>query len=490
MTTERSPLSWLQLLLLVACFATSTLASLSSQNEAAHALQTREETKEAEKKEEPPKKPELTKWYYNNENVFVTPKSHPGLFSFNGRWVAWRETFYASTWPATSVRILVYGPECTFKLRAPIANGSVSDHRFYVAVDGISQFVLSLPEYSAQDNAVFDVKIDLNQVSPGLNITAQPLEVKMNTPHVVELMSDENTPVHLIGVSMLKHSVLRQGQSWINQQDKIPHIEYVADKVSAYSASLNQSAMYSAARELGLRSSYIYKEDVCFSSHCGSAPAGLNQQYSWLSPFNGAPVPEDARMDMPSFYVFNRVQPLFRTVEPEWVIVDVGDNDLHRGVDGPSFMADLQLFLGQLVTTLRPESSVFVLIRDGRYVAETEDAIYSMRNSRIHAIKFGTENKNWYKSFLCTYVIPFADSSFEGASVCGSHYHKLSPGHALFSKVLIFILILFFVAVSFFFIAKRRAAIESFFRSRFSSYTPVLPNYSSKQLPISAGSTI
>lgn len=73
------------------------------------------------------------------------------MFSFDSRWLAHRETYAASSWPATSLKLIVYGPECTLKLRAPRKEGLIKNHRLFVSVDSPNQYILSLPEYDAQN---------------------------------------------------------------------------------------------------------------------------------------------------------------------------------------------------------------------------------------------------------------------------------------------------------------------------------------------------
>lgn len=421
------------------------------------------------------KKPALNSWYRVGDSLFVTPKSHPGMFSFDSRWLAHRETYAASSWPATSLKLIVYGPECTLKLRAPRKEGLIKNHRLFVSVDSPNQYILSLPEYDAQKHPVFDIKVDFNQINPNLNISSQPTEVSRHTRHVVEIMSDEANPIELIGVSMAKHHLLSEGNAWLKEQKKIPHVEFIADKLSSQTPSLNQTFLYSATRELGFRSSYIHLYDTCFTGHCGDIPRGLNEQYQWLSPFAGNPTPADVRKEMPTYFLFEPSEPLYQTTLPQTIILDVGDNDYAYGVTGPEFMSHLQMFLASLIVNYSSEAFIYVIIREGRYVTETEDAIYSLQSPRIDAIKFGENTLSWYKTMLCENVGIYADGNTELYAKCLAHINSNSRLGKYFSTPSIFWFFLgagFFGTILYHCISNRRS-IEFYLRPKLSSYSSV-----------------
>ncbi|VVT53555.1 uncharacterized protein SAPINGB_P003633 [Magnusiomyces paraingens] len=421
--------------------------------------------------------PPLGKEYIIEDSLFITPKSHPGLFSFNGRWLRYRDTFYASSWPATSVNVLIYGDECSIKLRPPRNTGVIKNQRFLVSVDGSPQLVLSLPPYNAEENPVFDVRIDLPPTDPSIKEEAEN-SAKL-VPHVVEIMSDEENPLHILGISMT-NTVVRQGSSWVANQRRIPHIEFVADKSSNFYPSVNQTSLYAASRSLGLRQTYIHKYDTCFSSHCYKARGGLAQQYEWLSPFDGNPKPADARNEMPFFHVFNRIQRLFETTEPQFVVVDVGDNDLLKGVSPHNFYTDLQMFLGQLIVNHRPDAQIFVIIRDGRYFHETEDAVISMRNSNVHAVYFGQESADWWRAFFCSYILPLADQNYPYAEFCSAPGLTQITGSSATSGFFSFLIILGLVASVSYAIYVNRGYILSLIQG--SSNLPHYTTSSSKPL--------
>lgn len=354
----------------------------------------------------------LPSQYKLEPNLFVTPKTHPGLFSFSGRWLSHRDTYLASAWPGTSVKILVYGPECTIKLRALASRGTINNHRFYVSVDTPDQFVLSIPSYNATENFVFDVKLELNAINPSLNISSQPQETQLKIPHVLEVMSEESSPLEFLGVSLINHKLIHPNQKWLFQQNSIPHFEFISDTLSQ-SPSLHHSNLYRAARKLGIRSSFVQIVNNCFSNACFASSAGLADQYALFSPFKGDPSPRDVRENMPIFYNFNPIEPLFPTTLPQFIVVDVGYNDLqhHHNVSGAEFMKSLQMLLGNIVVNYNPTAQIRVFVRDDRYVTETENAVISMNNNRIRAIKFGQDTVEWYKSFLCSYISEFPISS-------------------------------------------------------------------------------
>lgn len=404
----------------------------------------------------------LPKEYIIKDKAFVTPKSHPSLFSFNGRWMRHRETYVASKWPGTSVNVLIFGQECSLKLRPPIKDGAVDNHKFLVSVDGGPQLVLSLPSYGAHENTVFDVKVDL---PPLEGVAAEELGTKKQLiPHIVEFMSDESTPLHLVGVSMA-NTLITQGHSWIKAQGKIPHVEFVSDKISSVHPVVNQSPLYIAARSLNIRQTWIHKYDTCFTKGiCSNNTGSLSEQYEWLSPFNGPIEPASERDIRPVYHVFNRDQPLFHTSEPQYVVVDVGENDKAKGVPGDKFLESLQNLLGNMVVNYRPDSEIFVLIREGRYVKETEDAIISMRNNRIHAVKFGTETVAWYKYFLCSYILPLADRDYPYTEMCGTAYEQLSMAHSGIGSLFKILLVIAFVVTIVGTLYRHRITVLSYVR--------------------------
>lgn len=424
---------------------------------------------------DPKKKPKLASWYNVEPNVFVTPKSHPGLFSFDGRWLAHRETFSASTWPGTSFKTLVHGSECTLKLRALRKEGKIENHRIYVAVDGTQQSMLSLPSYDAKKNQVFDLKVEFDKVNPSLNISSQSKEVQQVTTHVLEVMSDEASPVELVGISMVRHQVLRQGPNWLNDQNTIPHIEFVADKISSNTPPVNQTHMYTASRELGFRSSFVHLYDTCFTGNCGKIPTGLYQQYAWLSPFAKNPKPDDAREDIPTNYLFNPQQVFFPTTLPQWIVVDVGDNDLAKGVNGSDFTSHLQNFLGNIIVNYNPHANIIIIIRNDRYVTETENAIFSMRNPRINPVTFGEDTASWHKQLLCSYVGASVDPSSPVAAQCKGLVRQVGSQGDATSLARLFCILLGVCAFagSVYAYVTYRHAVTLYIKSKYSSYTSV-----------------
>lgn len=386
-----------------------------------------------EEKEEPFKNEVFHDTYMAKDEAVITPRTHPYLFSFTGRWLRRRDVFQASSWPGTSVTVLIYGQSCRIKVQAPVKSGIVDGQTFVATVDNGPQLLLTLPSYNATENPVFELNIDLPEVDNTIEEGAKENNVLI--PHIVELVSEPSHPIRLVGVIM-QNTLIQQGRDWLRRQDLIPTIEYISDRPKD-SLPLNQTAVYHVARQLGLRQDYIVQSDICFSAECSRKRAGLAEQYTFFTPFNGNPRPQDSKEPMPNRYVFHRDDPLMKVKEPEFVIVDVGDNDLAHDVDGLEFMKSLQQFLGNLIVNARPDSEIFVLIRTGRYVTETEDAIISMRHAKLHAVKFGADTMEWYKSFYCSYVIPLGDSSYPYRELCGTAYEQLTAGsHINFAALL------------------------------------------------------
>lgn len=361
-----------------------------------------------------------------NEETFVTPKTHPYLFSFNGRWSLRRNVYKASMWPGTSVSVLSYGDKFKFKIKCPQKTGIVKDHYFIASIENGPQLVLSLPPYNATENQVFDLEIGLPQ-----NAKAKPSEQRTHLPRVVELTSEPGYPLSLIGVTM-QNLQIHQGRAWMNKQNQIPHIEYISDKAPG-SPVLNRTAIYKASRQLGLRQSYVVSYNTCFSN-CSPRHAGLAEQYSYFEPFPYKRNTHDVRLPMPSNYVFHRDQPLVMTSAPGFIILDVGDNDLLNEVPGPTFLLALQEFLASLLLNARPEARVYVLVRANRYECETETAILSLQPahlaSRLYAVRLKSDTTEWYKSFYCAYIVPFADEGYKYREFCSPAFRRLAHNEA------------------------------------------------------------
>lgn len=378
----------------------------------------------AEEKEAPFKNEVFHDTYLAKDEAIISPRTHPYLFSFTGRWMRRRDVFQASAFPGTSVTALIYGQTCRVKVKAPVKSGIVEGHSFLASVDNGPQLIFSLPAYNATENPEFELNIDLPEMDESVSKEAKDNNVLI--PHVVELVSEPKYPINLVSI-IIQNTLVQQGRNWLKRQDLIPTIEYVQDRPQD-SPDLNVTAAYHVARQLGLRQEYVVASDICFTGECSRKVAGLAEQYTYFSPFNGNPHPQDAREPMPARYVFHRDDPLMQVKAPEFVVVDVGDNDLAHDVDGLDFMKALQQFLGKLIVSYRPDAEIFVLIRNGRYVTETEDAIISMRHPKLHAVKYGADTMEWYKSFYCSYVIPLGDSSYPYRELCGTAYEQLTAG--------------------------------------------------------------
>ncbi|KAF5103017.1 hypothetical protein D0Z03_000307 [Geotrichum reessii] len=435
---------------------------------------------EATEKEEPFMNAVFRDIYLARDEAFVSPRTHPYLFSFTGRWMRRRDVYQASSWPGTSVTALIFGQTCRVKVKAPVKEGIVEGHYFLASVDNGPQLLFTLPHYNASENPVFEFNIKMPELDEAISSAAQTTNVLI--PHIVEIISEPNFPINLIGIT-IDNTIIHQGRNWLKRQNKIPTVEYISDKLPS-APPLNQSVIYNVARELHLRQEYVVTHGKCFSSECKRSQAGLAEQYTYLSPFNGNPRPQDARDPMPSKYVFHRDDALFEGKEPEFVIVDVGDNDLAHEVNSFDFMQSLQSFFGNLIVNSRPDAEIFVLIRTGRYVTETEDAIVSMHYPRLHAVKYDERRAGgdsaWHKSFYCSYILPLADSSYPYRELCGTAYEQLSAGSRVSSSAAKTVLVLLAVGSVFgMFYASRRQLVA--YWSQLRGYSKISPTATTKE---------
>lgn len=346
------------------------------------------------------------------DETFITPRTHPYLFAFSGRWNRRRNVYKASSWPGTSVKILLYGDKLKVKLRCPQRDGIVKGHYFIASISNGPQLVLKLPPYNATENQEFDLNVALPEleVEKAVHVASLPREV--------ELISEPRYPISLVGIT-IQNLQIQQGRAWMQKQNLIPHVEYISDKL-AESPVLNQTAVYKAARQLELRQSYIFDYNICFSN-CVPRHSGLADEYAYFEPFHYKHRPLDARLPTPINYVFHRDEPLLQTTEPQFLMVDVGDNDLHNAVPGETFLWTLQKFLANIIVNAHPNARIFVFVRNGRYELETETAILSLQRDatvKLHAVKFGKDNIENYKQFFCSHVLPFSDERYPYNEQC------------------------------------------------------------------------
>lgn len=335
--------------------------------------------------------------YFVPNSGFMTPRSHPNMFSFTGRWKLRRGVYQASQWPGTSFKFLLFGHSCKLKLKCPFNKGTVRNHVVYLKISNDHPLILHLPDYEAEKHNTFDLILTIPRLDDSINVYEEPREV--------EVISDSKFPILLLGV-YTDNVLVSRNEKWIESQNHIPTIEYISDFLPE-GIPLNKTSNYKAIRALQLRASFAVDDELCFTSQCKKKSAGLAEAYTFFSPFHGLQKPQDAKFPMPVYYVFNPSPFDYRTKQPDAVIVDVGSTDLAKSVDKSIYFLEIQQFLAQLITNYRPTAMIFVLIKKNRYVEETENAITSLSHlgNKIIAVKFGSNTQDWWKWFYCTYVL-------------------------------------------------------------------------------------
>ena len=143
---------------------------------------------------------QFSQQYLVKDEAFITPKTHPYLFSFTGRWNRRRDVYTASKWPGTSVSMLVYGESCKVKIQCPQETGIVEGHYLLASLENGPQIMLTLPTYNASENQEFEVTIELSSLEDELAEVVTTNSIL--TPHLLELVSASEYPIKLLGVTI------------------------------------------------------------------------------------------------------------------------------------------------------------------------------------------------------------------------------------------------------------------------------------------------
>ncbi|EWC46749.1 hypothetical protein DRE_03994 [Drechslerella stenobrocha 248] len=344
--------------------------------------------------------------YIPYQELLVTPKSHPGLFSFTGRWRRRRETFTASRWPGTYFTVLIYGDVCILKLR-PKPQGKIDDYSFYVSVDGSEDLLYTLPSFDslAKDREVIFVPITIGNKNKEKD-QQEPKTNKILEPHTVRIISVVDHPFSFEGF-LVANTLIRQGNTWTNNQDERLYVEFVGEGIdgetyggllgydygnaaggvgedgSAHAikqvvkngVSVVNSTQFRAAEALRIRHAHA-ESGTCFVTNCDRRDPlpGLAVQY-----FNENPLPTQLRSEelhkeskqvqglLQKQLQFFREDQWLKHSAPTAVVIDIGVRDflrLEEPVNADKYKRQLLVFLGRVRESARPDATIIVIGRD------------------------------------------------------------------------------------------------------------------------------
>lgn len=319
---------------------------------------------------------------------------------FTGRWTTSYSVYTASSWPGTSVTILVYGTECTVKLRPQTGLGIVGDYGYYVSIDGGDDFKYDLPPFETgasldpKDMTLY-VPIKFEAHGDNFHDDRQPNEHGKLTPHTIRIMSDPHTPFRFEGI-VTESTLTKQSWAWAKRQDERVTVEFIGEGIDAEQVGgmsltggwvkespnsnnmvpaiqLLNTVQYQAAKRLGIRHWHT-SAGVCLIDECTKTNPlpGLQKQYFHLNPLNYTrPLSTETNL----LYSFNNQQPLLPLATPSHLVVDLGVADvLIHGINPEEYQVQLALFLEKLRVDAYPTAHIIVVARlDAQSIAHSMD---------------------------------------------------------------------------------------------------------------------
>ncbi|KAA8912324.1 hypothetical protein FN846DRAFT_324558 [Sphaerosporella brunnea] len=395
------------------------------------------------------------------DQLLITPKTHPNLFSFTGRWLRsptghpHSPAYHATLWPGNSVTILIFGETVTVKL-LPKPQGRVEHYSFVVSIDGGPDVRYNTDGFdtSAQSKDGHYIPIDFNALKKA---TQKRTAVATLEPHTVRITSIAVTPFSFEGV-MVQNTQIAQGHTWEEAQARRPTVEFIGEGIDAerpggffrseqYTPPLGENpespidAIYSTihyklAENLAVRHSH-YSAGVCLLNSCDARKLpGLAEQYFYTSPldFTGRTPGIIDKWDprhlenletpwrFPGFQVKNNI--------PSLVVVDVGIQDVVMNHQNSTLYArELSVFLARLRSQAHPTAKFLVIAHKGSprqastvvksdfastanrqdLYAATQNAVKALADPGIifTPVKLGREEpETSYLRAICPYVAP------------------------------------------------------------------------------------
>ncbi|KAG5354839.1 hypothetical protein CJU89_6637 [Yarrowia sp. B02] len=379
------------------------------------------------------------------DKALITPKSHPSLFSFTGRWYKRRDTYIASNWPGTYVTALVYGNNVTLILK-PMNTGKVTDHKFSYSFDKGHIQEAAIQEYDSSISSTLELTLSVPEV---------PQEENVLVPRLLTIYSHADSPLRLHGLYM-GNVVINEGKNWASTQEAIPRIEFVSNYNVSVAHNIFKELSFSVPEQLGVHHSHV-TADICLTPDCYPDKYAMMEQYFYFHYFDGVR-PKRGVDPKPAFFQFDRQDAFLPLNEPQVIVVDIGDVDMQKNIDLASFGADLKKFLATImVQAYHDINHIFVLVKPGRYEKATYRAIEEIPSSRITPVYYGKQTPDWWKGFMCSNVIPATGKPFPYDSLCGNKSFTFSTKGVL-GHSNVWIMLAGIIAISgggFYFLKKR-----------------------------------
>ncbi|KAL7276032.1 hypothetical protein RUND412_001001 [Rhizina undulata] len=421
-------------------------------------------------------------------NLLITPRTHPHLFSFTGRWQFTptghprTPSYHATLWPGNSVTILIYGSEAAIKL-LPQPQGFLSEYRLHVSIDGGEEERYELKDVDSDNPAGYYF---------GLKLPPPPHSEhdRKLRPHTVKIISSPDTPFSFEGVT-IENTHIFQGRRWIQGQDSRPIIEFLGEGIDATRPggfllnapsektikpdprdAIQSTQQYRLAETMGVRHYHI-SAGTCLLSSCPDIPEGgkgLGEQYFRTGAWNlttSAFVPDDdwdprhtTNLNAQWRFVATSTKPPVQTPEADIVVVDLGilDIDVHSQ-SATLYAAALKEFLGKVVAYAHPHSKILVLARQtSPELFEATKSTVSTFNpgfpfitsaspaSNIHFLPLKTSTNQEYLRALCPYVLAVGvgKNATYCNTVCGGMQELLvrEKAHDLFWTGIVVLLVM------------------------------------------------
>ncbi|KAK9474698.1 uncharacterized protein V1510DRAFT_360696 [Dipodascopsis tothii] len=364
---------------------------------------------------------EFDEKYIAPSDTFLTPETHPSLFTFAGRWARHRDIYKASRWPGNSVTVLVYGDHCTFKLRPEMLSTEQRQLKYSMSVDDGPEFDVNLDILVRDVNMVPPVTIAVVlEGLDGLSEAEKAARLKQRKPHVVRLTSLQETPLTLMGV-YVPTSLVKQDMQWRHAQLARPYVEFVGGAAHPLGSDFVNAPEFRAADALRYRHAHV-TDDVCLAPGCGKTKP-LVEQYPYADPLYDNDPHYKAYLVHSGLYGFSE-NAILQPTTPEFVFLNVGDNDAAAAVPAANYTESLFELLKFVRTKAHPDAHIFIVVKPGRYAEETQSVVRYVADPRIVAVAYPQpDDAAGWERLLCMSVNPLLSPERRepSAAVCGKY---------------------------------------------------------------------
>ncbi|KAI5818559.1 hypothetical protein BZA77DRAFT_386162 [Pyronema omphalodes] len=395
------------------------------------------------------------------DQLLITPKTHPNLFSFTGRWLRsptahpHSPAYHSTLWPGNSVTILVFGDKASVKL-LPKPQGPVEHYSFAVSVDGGQDVRYNTDGFdtSKPKPEGYYIPLEFNLTKSGENA---PTTKPYLEPHTIRITSISTTPFSFEGL-LVPNTQVSQGYDWEEAQNHRPVVEFIGEGLDAerpggyfrtdkYKPPVGETVEspqdavfstvhYKLGEYLGVRHTHM-STGSCFLPLCDSHQLpGLDSQYFMTSPVDSRGKSLTIKDKQDPRHLENLQTPWrfgsmnMRTNHPSHVVVDTGILDVvMKGADPNKYSHDLALFLARLRVQAHPLAKIMVIAHRGTPAQEntvvqadftttsnrqalyaaTQRAVSVLGDPNTHftpVILDSRDPQDSYLSAICPYMMP------------------------------------------------------------------------------------